>query len=160
MEVILQLNWHTIMNSLNILCTKFWTMAPFYTHNQKSAHEPQQWWLIKKSIHAAKQAGCQYNTPSMHCGMNNYAAECYYLLFLVLFWLWVFSRLFCDVQRWTDFLFVRMFLFLIVTNFWLSPLIVDVCVCFSTDKFQYVNKCILYIDCFTTFDCCSIRGAI
>ncbi len=38
--------------------------------------------------------------------------------------------------------------FLIVTNFEIHTLIVDVCVCLSTVKIQYVNKCISYLDLF------------
>ncbi len=64
---------------------------------------------------------------------------------LVLFWLWLFSRLFCDVQSRTDFLFIFSS-FLIVTNFEIHTLIVDVCVCLSSAVAQYIYLCILCLE--------------
>ncbi len=83
---------------------------------------------------------------------------------LVLFWLWLFSRLFCDVRVVPIFLFLYFwytfyifdchqfwdsyadyfyifdihFTFLIVTSFEIHMLIVDVCVCLSPAVVQYI----------------------
>ncbi len=108
-----KISWKTMNEFKNILYTKPLELQHHLdTHrHQESAHEPQQWWLNykKKTIHAAKHAGCQYKTPSMHCSMNKLYSRMFLLFslfafILVLFWLWLFSRLFCDVQSRTDFL--------------------------------------------------------
>lgn len=109
------------LNKLQVtLCSKSFHLQQFKDHRQQeSAYESQQWWQSTKRWMVQCMLGTSLVQdspmyPRMHCSMNiqcSWIVWFYFILTICSCFLWLFSSLFCDVQR---------FLWIFC---WLSPLL-------------------------------------